>query len=123
MLILPLNTLTLELSVAALIVATIYPFTKRFLPLPQAVLRVAFCFGYPYGVRGRGERSSPIASLMLFANVFWSIAYDTDYAKVDREYDLTFWLRSAAISFGRHDVRLCYCMMLLIYAGMARTYT
>ena len=104
LLIQPLNALTKELSFFALAVAILYPFTKRFFAIPQAVLGIAFGFGIPMAyaaVLG----FIPLEAWILFAgNIFWAIAYDTAYAMVDRDDDLRLGLRTSAITFGRFDV-------------------
>jgi 4-hydroxybenzoate polyprenyltransferase len=125
LLILPLNSLTKWLSVAALFVAGTYPFMKRFFAIPQAYLGVAFGFGIPMGFAAIQGHVPPLAWLMLLANVFWSLAYDTAYAMVDRDDDIKIGIRTSALTFGRFDVlavMLCYAAMLGIYAwiGYAR---
>ena len=123
-LILPLPALVLWLSVPALFLAGSYPFTKRFLAIPQAYLGVAFGFGIPMAFAAvRGEVPA-IAWLMLAANVFWAVAYDTEYAMVDRPDDLKIGIRTSAITFGRFDVAavmLCYAaaFALLAVSGTA----
>src|SRR5205085_3319127 len=104
LLILPLNTLTKELSVFALFVAGSYPFTKRFFAIPQAYLGIAFGFGIPMAFAAVLGYIAPIAWLLLAANIFWAIAYDTEYAMVDRDDDLKIGIKSSAITFGRFDV-------------------
>jgi 4-hydroxybenzoate polyprenyltransferase len=104
LLILPLNTLTKKLSVLALLVAIIYPFTKRFFALPQAVLGIAFGFGIPMAYAAVLGFVPVEAWILLIGNIFWAIAYDTAYAMVDREDDLRLGLRTSAITFGRFDV-------------------
>nr|WP_314860828.1 4-hydroxybenzoate octaprenyltransferase [uncultured Undibacterium sp.] len=122
LLILPLNTLTKQLSVVALIVAGSYPYFKRFFAIPQAYLGIAFGFGIPMAFAAV-TNSIPIeAWLMLLANVFWAVAYDTEYAMVDRDDDLKIGIRTSAITFGRWDVAavmLCYALALLVnlYCG------
>jgi 4-hydroxybenzoate polyprenyltransferase len=121
LLILPLNTLTKELSVAALFVAGSYPFTKRFFAIPQAYLGIAFGFGIPMGFAAVQDTVPTLAWVMLAANVFWSVAYDTEYAMVDREDDLKIGIRTSAITFGRYDIvaiMLCYGAVFAIYAGI-----
>src|SRR5471032_1596397 len=121
LLILPLNTLTKELSVAALFVAGSYPFTKRFFAIPQAYLGIAFGFGIPMSFAAIQGQVPAVAWVMLLANVFWSVAYDTEYAMVDREDDLKIGIRTSALTFGRYDViaiMLCYAATLLIYVGI-----
>ncbi len=122
LLILPLNTLTLMLSVPAVLLAASYPWTKRFLAIPQAYLGIAFGFGIPMAYAAHTGTVPPIAWLLLLANVFWSIAYDTEYAMVDRNDDLKLGIKTSAITFGRFDVAavmICYGLMLalLAYAG------
>jgi len=100
----PLNGLTKTLSVAALLVAMIYPFTKRFFAMPQAVLGVAFGFGIPMAYAAVLDYV-PLEAWVLFGgNIFWVIAYDTAYAMVDREDDMRLGLRTSAITFARFDV-------------------
>ncbi|HTJ94361.1 MAG TPA: 4-hydroxybenzoate octaprenyltransferase [Pararobbsia sp.] len=121
LLIQPLNGLTKWLSVVALFVAGTYPFMKRFFAIPQAYLGIAFGFGIPMGFAAVQNSVPPLAWLMLLANIFWSIAYDTEYAMVDREDDLKIGIRTSAITFGRFDVlaiMLCYAAVFVIYAGI-----
>jgi 4-hydroxybenzoate polyprenyltransferase len=111
LLIQPLNTLTKQLSVFAVVIAGIYPFTKRFFSMPQAVLGVAFGFGIPMAFAAI-QNGIPIEAWILFiGNVFWVIAYDTAYAMVDRDDDIRLGLKTSAITFGRFDVTavsICY---------------
>ncbi|QKM63726.1 4-hydroxybenzoate octaprenyltransferase [Polynucleobacter antarcticus] len=104
LLIQPLNELTKELSFLAVAVAIIYPFTKRFFALPQAVLGIAFGFGIPMAYAAVLGFIPLEAWILFVGNVFWAIAYDTAYAMVDREDDLRLGLRTSAITFGRFDV-------------------
>ncbi len=116
-LVLFLNTLTIVLSFAALLLAMTYPLTKRFLVTPQAYLGIAFGFGIPMAFAALTDALPPVAWLMLLANIFWALAYDTEYAMVDRDDDLKIGIRSSAIFFGRHDVAaimVCYAAMLLL---------
>lgn len=118
-LVLFLNRLTILLSFAALFLAASYPFTKRFLAIPQAYLGIAFGFGIPMAFAALVGTVPPVGWLMLLANIFWAIAYDTEYAMVDREDDLKIGIRSSAILFGRFDViavMLCYLAALLLLA-------
>jgi len=103
-LVVQLNALTIKLSVAAVIIAAIYPFTKRFLAVPQAVLGLAFGFGIPMAFAAHTNQVPWQAWVLLAANVFWAIAYDTEYAMVDREDDRKIGIRTSAITFGRYDV-------------------
>jgi 4-hydroxybenzoate polyprenyltransferase len=111
----PLNLLTKQLSVFAIIVAAVYPFTKRFFAMPQAVLGVAFGFGIPMAYAA-SQNQVPLEAWILFiGNLFWTIAYDTAYAMVDRDDDLRLGLRTSAITFGRFDViaiAICYALLL-----------
>ncbi|MEW6677920.1 MAG: 4-hydroxybenzoate octaprenyltransferase [Pseudomonadota bacterium] len=123
LLILPLgNTLLIKLSFAAAFLAASYPFTKRFLAIPQAYLGIAFGFGIPMAYAAHLDGVPPIAWILLAANVFWAIAYDTEYAMVDREDDLKIGIKTSAITFGRFDVAAvmaCYgiTLAILAYAG------
>ncbi|MEZ5615071.1 MAG: 4-hydroxybenzoate octaprenyltransferase [Rhodocyclaceae bacterium] len=104
LLILPLHRLVWALSVVALFLAASYPLTKRFLAVPQAYLGIAFGFGIPMAFAAQLYTVPPLAWVMLLANIFWAIGYDTCYAMVDREDDLKIGIRTSAITFGRHDV-------------------
>jgi 4-hydroxybenzoate polyprenyltransferase len=99
-----LNSLTLELSFVALAVAVIYPFLKRFFWLPQAWLGIAFGFGIPMAFAALRSTVPPLGWALLAANIAWTIAYDTEYAMVDRDDDLKLGLKTSAIFFGKHDV-------------------
>jgi 4-hydroxybenzoate polyprenyltransferase len=117
LLILPLNALTKQLSVAALVVAGTYPYFKRFFAIPQAYLGIAFGFGIPMAFAAVQDAVPPVAWWLLVANVFWAVAYDTEYAMVDRDDDLKIGIRTSAITFGRFDVAavmLCYGAALAI---------
>jgi 4-hydroxybenzoate polyprenyltransferase len=110
-LILPLNLLTKELSVAAVVIAASYPYFKRFFAIPQAYLGIAFGFGIPMAYAAVQDHVPAYAWILLAANILWAIAYDTEYAMVDRDDDLKIGIRTSAITFGRHDVAavmLCY---------------
>lgn len=112
-----LNTLTIQLSVLALFLAMTYPLTKRFFVMPQAYLGVAFGFGIPMAFAAIQQHVPMIAWMLLLANVFWAIAYDTEYAMVDRDDDLKIGIKSSAITFGRFDVvaiMFCYAFTLLL---------
>ncbi|MBC3808138.1 4-hydroxybenzoate octaprenyltransferase [Undibacterium seohonense] len=116
-LILPLNTLTKQLSVVAVIVAGSYPYFKRFFAIPQAYLGIAFGFGIPMAFAAVNDAIPAQAWWLLLANVFWAIAYDTEYAMVDREDDLKIGIKTSAITFGRWDVSaimLSYLISLLL---------
>jgi 4-hydroxybenzoate polyprenyltransferase len=119
LLVLLLNRLTILLSVAALFLAATYPLTKRFFSVPQAYLGIAFGFGIPMVFAAQLDHVPFIAWWLLAANVFWAIAYDTEYAMVDRDDDMRIGIRSSALFFGRFDVMavmVCYAAMLVILA-------
>lgn len=116
------NQTTLVLSVVALAIAIAYPFFKRFFALPQAFLGIAFSFGIPMAFAGVYDRVPPFAWWLLAFNLFWVIAYDTEYAMVDRDDDVRLGLRTSAITFGRYDVAavaLCYAIYVggMVWAG------
>ncbi len=107
------------LSVVALFLAASYPFTKRFFAVPQAYLGVAFGFGIPMAYVAHLDTIPMVAWLLLLANVFWAMAYDTEYAMVDRADDLKIGIKTSAITFGRFDVAgvmLCYAATLGLIA-------
>ena len=117
LLVLPLNTLTKQMSVAALVIAGTYPYFKRFFAIPQAYLGIAFGFGIPMAFAAVQDQVPALAWWLLVANVFWAVAYDTEYAMVDRDDDLKIGIRTSAITFGRYDVAavmLCYGAALAI---------
>jgi 4-hydroxybenzoate polyprenyltransferase len=135
-LVLFLNRLTILLSLVALFLAVTYPFTKRFLALPQAYLGIAFGISIPMAFAAHRGSIAPEAWVLLLANVFWAIAYDTEYAMVDRDDDVKIGIKSSAILFGRYDVAavmVCHAVFLgimvavglwlqlgiLYYAGLA----
>lgn len=123
-LILPLDPLVRWLSIPALFLAGSYPFTKRFLAIPQAYLGIAFGFGVPMAFAAVQGSVPALAWWILLANVFWAVAYDTEYAMVDRPDDLKIGIRTSAITFGRFDVAavmLCYAtaLGLLAVVGIA----
>ncbi len=122
-LILPLNRLVWALSLVAVFLAVSYPFTKRFFALPQAYLGIAFGFGIPMGFAALLGSVPLLAWVLLAANIFWALAYDTEYAMVDRDDDLRLGMRTSAITFGRFDVlmvMLCYAAMqaILVWIGL-----
>ncbi|CAM4095440.1 4-hydroxybenzoate octaprenyltransferase [Kerstersia similis] len=105
-LILPLNALTLWLSLPAVFLAVTYPLMKRFFAIPQAYLGIAFGFGIPMGYAAVQNALPLEAWIMLAANVCWAIAYDTEYAMVDREDDIKLGLKTSAVTFGSWDVTM-----------------
>ena len=117
LLILPLNGRVIQLSVVALFLAASYPFTKRFFALPQAYLGIAFGFGIPMSYAALWGTVPTEAWILLAANTFWAIAYDTQYAMVDREDDLKIGIKTSAITFGRFDlvaIGICYAITLAL---------
>jgi 4-hydroxybenzoate polyprenyltransferase len=141
-LVLSTNPPTILLSVAALGVTLLYPYAKRLFAMPQAVLGVAFSFGVSMAfaaVLGGAEASlaavnaavPPHAWALLLGNLFWVLAYDTEYAMVDRDDDLKIGIRTSALTLGRFDVAvvmLCYALYLASWAvigwmlGLSRVY-
>jgi 4-hydroxybenzoate polyprenyltransferase len=130
-LVLTTNAAAIWWSFVALAIALGYPYAKRFVSMPQAVLGVAFSFGIPMAfaaVQG-GDSTSlpaawsavpPLAWVLLLGNLFWVLAYDTEYAMVDREDDLKIGMKTSAITLGRADVpvvMLCYAAYLAIWAA------
>jgi 4-hydroxybenzoate polyprenyltransferase len=120
-LVLTLNRLTVALSFAGAFLAVSYPFTKRFFAIPQAYLGIAFGFGIPMAYAAQLERVPAVAWVLLLANIFWTIAYDTEYAMVDRDDDRKIGIRTSAILFGRFDVAavmLSHAAFLALLAGI-----
>jgi len=113
--------LVIWLSIPALFLAASYPFTKRFFAIPQAYLGIAFGFGIPMAYAAHLDAVPAEAWWLLLANIFWAVAYDTEYAMVDRNDDLKIGIKTSAITFGRFDVAavmLCYLATLAILAGL-----
>jgi 4-hydroxybenzoate polyprenyltransferase len=121
LLILPLNHLTWLMSIPAVFVAASYPFTKRFFPMPQAYLGIAFSFGIPMAFAALTNHVPTLAWLLLVANAFWTVAYDTAYAMADKPDDLKIGIKTSAITFGDHDVTgimLCHAVFMAMMAGI-----
>ena len=132
-LVLTTNPTTIAWSGVGLLVTLVYPYAKRHVSMPQAVLGIAFSFGIPMAfsaVRG-GELTWPglvasapgLAWAMLLGNVFWVLAYDTEYAMVDRDDDLRIGMKTSAITLGQHDVRAVagfYTVYLLSWWALLR---
>ena len=130
LLVLTTNAVTVAWSVVALVVTLIYPYAKRFVSMPQAVLGVAFSFGIPMAfaaVLGNGvfswaamRHSVPLlAWVLLLGNLLWVVAYDTEYAMVDRDDDVRLGMKTSAITLGRWDVPVimaCYVAYIAIWA-------
>ena len=118
-LVLTTNAATIAWSFAALAITLVYPFAKRFVAMPQAVLGVAFSFGIPMAFAAVQGRVPLLAWGLLLGNLFWVIAYDTEYAMVDRDDDLRIGMKTSAITLGRFDVAavmLSYLVFLSIWA-------
>ena len=114
-----LNPLSVKLSVIAAILAGSYPFFKRFFAIPQAYLGIAFGFGIPMAFAAVQGQVPAAAWWLLLANVFWTIAYDTEYAMVDKNDDLKIGIKTSAITFGRYGVAavmLCYALFFVMMA-------
>ena len=118
-LVLQLNRLTVQLSFAALALTVIYPFLKRFFVFPQAWLGVAFGFSIPMAYAAVTGKVPAVAWALLAASAFWSIAYDTEYAMVDRDDDKRLGLKSSAILLGRYDVAGVMAAHAVFLAAMA----
>ena len=115
------NALTVKLSFAALAVAVVYPFLKRFFWMPQAWLGIAFGFGIPMAYAAITGTVSRVAWALLAANILWTIAYDTEYAMVDRDDDRKIGIKTSALYFGKHDVAAvmaCYALFIATMAGI-----
>ena len=120
-LVLTTNITAITWSFAALAIAIIYPFAKRYVAMPQAVLGVAFSFGIPMAFAAVQSRVPPLAWVLLVGNLFWVIAYDTEYAMVDRDDDLKIGMKTSAITFGRFDVLavlVSYVLYLFIWLNV-----
>ena len=108
-------------SFAALAIALAYPYAKRYVSMPQAVLGVAFSFGIPMAFAAVQSQVPPLAWVLLLGNLFWVLAYDTEYAMVDRDDDLRIGMKTSAITLGRADVAVvmsCYAACLAIWAAL-----
>jgi 4-hydroxybenzoate polyprenyltransferase len=133
-LVLTTNAPTIMLSFVALVVTIGYPYAKRFVSMPQAVLGVAFSFGIPMAFSAaQGAHEWSLAAIpaavpalawwLMFGNLFWVLAYDTEYAMVDRDDDLKIGIRTSAITLGRFDVAgvmafYAIYLMLWLYLGL-----
>jgi 4-hydroxybenzoate polyprenyltransferase len=117
-LVLTTNAATIAWSFAALAIALAYPYAKRLVSLPQAVLGIAFSFGIPMAFAANQSRVPLLAWVLLLGNLFWVLAYDTEYAMVDRDDDLRIGIKTSAITLGRADVpavMACYAAFLAIW--------
>ncbi|MRD48750.1 4-hydroxybenzoate octaprenyltransferase [Caenimonas koreensis] len=118
-LVLTTNAVAVTWSFAALAISLVYPYAKRFVSMPQAVLGVAFSFGIPMAFAAVQSRVPLLAWVLLVGNLFWVLAYDTEYAMVDRDDDLRIGMKTSAITLGRADVAVvmgCYAAFLAIWA-------
>ncbi len=121
LLVLTTNTATIAWSFAALAVSIAYPYAKRYVSMPQAVLGVAFSFGIPMAFAAVQSQVPPLAWVLLLGNLFWVLAYDTEYAMVDRDDDLKIGMKTSAITLGRADVPVimaCYAAFLAVWGGV-----
>jgi 4-hydroxybenzoate polyprenyltransferase len=117
-LVLTTNTVAIAWSFVALAISLAYPYAKRFVSMPQAVLGVAFSFGIPMAFAAVQSRIPLVAWVLLLGNLFWVLAYDTEYAMVDRDDDLRIGMKTSAITLGRADVPVvmaCYASYLVIW--------
>jgi 4-hydroxybenzoate polyprenyltransferase len=125
-LVLTTNRATILWSFAALAVTLVYPFAKRVVSMPQAVLGVAFSFGIPMAFAAVQGEVPPLAWGLLLGNLFWVLAYDTEYAMVDRDDDLNIGMKTSAITLGRWDVAAImgfYMAFLTIWATLLEAAT
>ena len=123
LLLIPLNEASIRLAIVALALAATYPLFKRFFPVPQLYLGVAFSFGIPMAFAAVLGEVPVLGWVMLVANLFWVVAYDTEYAMVDRDDDLRLGVRSSAVFFGRADVAAtmaCYAAYLALMTWVGR---
>ena len=119
------NRATMLWSIPALAIAIVYPFVKRFFAIPQAFLGIAFSFGIPMAYAAALNHVPPVAWSLLGANLFWVVAYDTEYAMVDRADDAKIGIRTSALTFGRADVfavGACYAIFLIGMVAIGRVY-
>jgi len=108
-------------SFAALAVTLLYPFAKRFLAMPQAVLGVAFSFGIPMAFAAVRAEVPALAGWLVLGNLFWVLAYDTEYAMVDRDDDMQIGIKTSAITLGRFDVTavmVFYALFVLVWGAI-----
>ena len=118
------NALTIALSLVAVLLASTYPFMKRYTHLPQVILGMAFSWGIPMAFAAQSGELPAALWLLFLGNLWWIVAYDTKYAMVDRDDDIPAGIKSTAILFGRHDrlaiaVLQLMCLLTLYLAGRA----
>ena len=112
------NKFTIVLSFGAVAVASLYPFMKRYTNLPQVVLGIAFSWGILMAFSAQ-TGSIPVPAYLLFvANILWTVAYDTEYAMVDREYDEKIGVKSTAILFGEADKLMVGCLQVMFLLAL-----
>jgi 4-hydroxybenzoate polyprenyltransferase len=117
-LVLHTNRTTVLLSIPGALIAVAYPFFKRFFAIPQAFLGIAFSFGIPMAYAAVDDRVASFPWVLLAIHLFWVVAYDTEYAMVDRADDAKIGIRTSALTFGRFD-RIAVALSYLVYfAGM-----
>ncbi|AMG03180.1 4-hydroxybenzoate octaprenyltransferase [Vibrio mimicus] len=112
LLVLTMNTLTIQLSFVGILLAFIYPFMKRFTHLPQLVLGLAFSWSIPMAWSAQADALPPQVWVLFLINALWTVAYDTQYAMVDRDDDVKIGIKSTAILFGRWDKRIIGLLQL-----------
>ena len=120
-LVLTTNAAAIAWSFAALAISLAYPYAKRFVSMPQAVLGIAFSFGIPMAFAAVRGEAPALAWWLLAGNLFWVLAYDTEYAMVDRDDDVKIGMKTSAITLGRADVpvvMLCYAAYLVIWGAV-----
>jgi 4-hydroxybenzoate polyprenyltransferase len=120
-LVLTTNKAAIAWSFAALAISLGYPYAKRFVSMPQAVLGIAFSFGIPMAFAAVQSRVPLVAWVLLLGNLFWVVAYDTEYAMVDRDDDLKIGMKTSAITLGAADVPVvmaCYAAYLAIWGAV-----
>ena len=115
-LVLMTNFLTVQLSIVAVFLATLYPFVKRWSNLPQFVLGSAFAMSVPMAFSATLDEIPSTAWLVFLATIIWTVIYDTIYAMVDREDDLKINVKSTAILFGKYDLIIIFLLHLLLIA-------
>jgi 4-hydroxybenzoate polyprenyltransferase len=110
------NALTIRLALVGAVLAASYPFFKRFTHLPQVVLGIAFGWGIPMAFAAENAAVPLLAWCLLAVNTVWSVIYDTLYAMVDRDDDISIGLKSTAILFGRYDLLILRILKTLMIA-------
>jgi 4-hydroxybenzoate polyprenyltransferase len=127
LLVLTQNSLTIELSLAGILLAIFYPFMKRFIPFPQFILGLAFSWAIPMAFAAQANELPLVAWILFVINILWTIAYDTLYAMVDRDDDLKIGVKSTAILFAQYDKLIVAllqlsCLILLVLLGWMQAF-